>query len=183
MLIVAAGLVAFATQLSGEAQAGAFVGSGALVLGGLLATVWHVLRSDRSSGSIVPRGSGAMVRLAVRNGARAPMRSTMTIGLVAMATFLIVAMSAFRLDPPDDTGNLNTGSGGFQLIAESDQPIYQDLNSAQGRRDAGFDDESEHAVAGVTVIPLRVRAGDDASCLNLYQTQQPRRASSECRMN
>jgi ABC-type antimicrobial peptide transport system permease subunit len=174
MLIVAAGLVAFATQLSGEAQAGAFVGSGALVLGGLLATVWHVLRSDRSSGSIVPRGSGAMVRLAVRNGARAPMRSTMTIGLVAMATFLIVAMSAFRLNPPGDTGSLNTGSGGFELIAESDQPIYQDLNSQAGRSEAGFDEESEQLVFGTKVISLRVESGDDASCLNLYKPQQPR---------
>jgi putative ABC transport system permease protein len=29
-------------------------------------------------------------------------------------------------------------------------------------------------VAAATVIPLRVKAGDDASCLNLYQPQQPR---------
>jgi len=175
MLVIAAGLVAFASQLSGEAQAGAFVGSGALVLGGLLATVWHTLRSDRSGHSIVAEGNGgALLRLAVRNGARAPMRSTMTIGLVAIATFLIVAISAFRLDPPSDTGNLDTGSGGFELIAESDQPIYQNLDSPDGRSGAGFDDDSEQTVARTKVIPLRVKAGDDASCLNLYQTQQPR---------
>jgi putative ABC transport system permease protein len=175
MLVVAVGILAFATQLSGEAQAGAFVGSGALVLGGLLATVWHSLGSERRAGSILSRSTGgALMRLAVRNGARAPLRSTLTIGLVATATFLIVAISAFRLDPPADTSDPRTGSGGFELIAESDQPIYQDLDTPVGRRDAGFEAVNERSVAGATVIPLRVQAGDDASCLNLYQPQQPR---------
>jgi ABC-type antimicrobial peptide transport system permease subunit len=175
MLVVAGALLAVASRLSGEAQAGAFVGSGALVLGGLLATVWHSLRSERRTGSVVSNSSGGtLTRLAIRNGARAPMRSTLTIGLVATATFLIVAISAFRLDPPADTSDPNTGSGGFQLIAESDQPIYQDLNSTSGRNDAGFDDASAKAVQGATVIPIRVQAGDDASCLNLYQPGQPR---------
>jgi putative ABC transport system permease protein len=175
MLVVAVGVLMLARQLSGEAQAGAFVGSGALVLGGLLATVWHSLRSERRGGSIVSESSGgSLSRLAMRNGARAPLRSTLTIGLVATATFLIVAISAFRLDPPADTGNPNSGSGGFELIAQSDQPIYQDLNSPAGRSDAGFDDASERTAAGATVIPLRVQSGDDASCLNLYQPQQPR---------
>ncbi|MEX2141541.1 MAG: ABC transporter permease [Pirellulales bacterium] len=175
MLIVAVGVLTFATQLSGEAQAGAFVGSGALVLGGLLTTVWHSLRSERRSSSLISHSSGgSLARLAVRNGARAPLRSTLTIGLVATATFLIVAISAFRLDPPDDIGDPNTGSGGFQLIAESDQPIYQDLSTAAGRSEAGFDDAHEAAVGGATVIPLRVQSGDDASCLNLYQPQQPK---------
>ena len=29
-------------------------------------------------------------------------------------------------------------------------------------------------LGGTTIVPLRVRAGDDASCLNLYQPRQPR---------
>jgi ABC-type antimicrobial peptide transport system permease subunit len=175
MLVLAVGVLALAARLSGEAQAGAFVGAGALVLGGLLTTVWHSLRSERHAGSIVSGSSGAALsRLAVRNGARAPLRSTLTIGLVAMATFLIVAISAFRLDPPGDTSEPSTGSGGFELIAQSDQPIYQDLETPTGRVDAGFEDAGEMAVNGATVIPLRVQSGDDASCLNLYQSQRPR---------
>jgi ABC-type antimicrobial peptide transport system permease subunit len=182
MLLAAVGLVVYARQLAGEAQAIAFFGSGALVLGGLLAAVWHSLRSDRGglwrtapSHSAIPQSStGALTRLAVRNAGRAPLRSTLTIGLVAAATFLIVAISAFRLEPPGDTGNPNTGSGGFALVATSDLPIYQDLNTPAGRSEAGFDGESDAIVAGTTVFPIRVQSGDDASCLNLYQSQQPR---------
>src|SRR5262249_50560242 len=35
-------------------------------------------------------------------------------------------------------------------------------------------DEVQRAFAAATVYPFRVRAGDDASCLNLYQAARPR---------
>lgn len=174
MLIVATVLVVYGTQLGGEAQAGLFFGSGALVLGGLLATVWDMLRTDRSTAAAITSGGAALARLAVRNGARAPMRSTLTIGLVAAATFLIVSISAFRLDPPNDTCNPNTGSGGFQLVAQSDLPIYVNLATSEGREEAGLDTAANKQAADATIIPLRVKSGDDASCLNLYQPRQPR---------
>ena len=49
--------------------------------------------------------------------------------LMATATFLIVAMSSFRLDPTA------RGTGGFDLVAESSEPVFQDLNSPEGRDD------------------------------------------------
>jgi ABC-type antimicrobial peptide transport system permease subunit len=175
-LAIAAALVLMATRLAGETQAFAFFGSGALVLVGLLAAVWHSLRRERTGGAIVARGGSqaALARLAVRNGARSPLRSTLTIGLVAAATFLIVAISAFRLDPPESIEEPTGGAGGFPLLATSDQPIYQDLRTPEGRSDAGFDDADNAKLAGATVVPLRVQSGDDASCLNLYQATQPR---------
>ncbi len=173
---VAAGLVLFATRLAAEIQAMAFFGSGALVLIGLLAAVWDSLRRERTGGTIVGSGGSqaALARLAVRNGARSPLRSTLTIGLVAAATFLIVAISAFRLDPPESIEEPTGGAGGFPLLATSDQPIYQDLQTPAGRADAGFDDSANDKLAGADVIALRVQSGDDASCLNLYQSRQPR---------
>jgi len=59
-------------------------------------------------------------------------------------------------------------------VAQSDQPIYHDLNTPEGRRELAFSDEDARRLAGSQVFPLRVRPGDDASCLNLYQPQQPR---------
>ena len=112
--------------------------------------------------------------MALRNAARNPGRSTLTIGLVAAATFLIVAVSAFRLDPGQQTPALHSGNGGFALVAESDQPIFHNLNTPEGRKELGFSPEDEELLAGSTIVSLRVRAGDDASCLNLYRPQQPR---------
>ncbi len=138
-LAIAAGLVLFATRLAAEIQALAFFGSGALVLIGLLAAVWDSLRRERTGAALVGSGGSqtALTRLAVRNGARSPLRSTLTIGLVAAATFLIVAISAFRLDPPESIEEPTGGAGGFPLMAMSDQPIYQNLQTPQGARTPG----------------------------------------------
>jgi hypothetical protein len=135
--------------------------------------VWVRLRSG-ATGPAVAIGHGNLLRLAVRNAARNPMRSTLTIGLVAAASFLIVAVSAFRIDPAGEKPNLASGNGGFALIGQSDQPIYYDLDTPDGRAQLGFSAADEQALAGVRTIPLRVLAGDDASCLNLYRPQQPR---------
>ena len=60
------------------------------------------------------------------------------------------------------------------MLAQSDQPIYQDLASSAGREELGFSAADSQLLAGVQVFSLRVRAGDDASCLNLYQPTDPR---------
>lgn len=161
----AVGLSFLAAGLGGEAQAGAFFGSGALVLTACLLLLWHMLRSGAGSGG---EGSFTLGQLAISNAARNPGRSTLTIGLIASAAFLIVAIGAFRLSPTD------TGSGGMNLIAESSQPLYRDLNTEEGRLETGFTDEEDQQLKSTTILSLRVQPGDDASCLNLYQSSSPR---------
>ena len=161
------------TGLEEQAQAGLFFGAGALMLAALLSLTWTRLRAG-TVGAAVAVGHGNLIRLAVRNLARNPGRSTLTIGLVASACFLIVSVSAFRIDPTGRTLNRESGNGGFALVAESDQPIYADLNTAAGRFDLGFSPDDSKRLDGTTTYPLRVRSGDDASCLNLYKPQQPR---------
>ncbi len=83
-------------------------------------------------------------------------------------------MDAFRLDPTQQTPTLHSGNGGFALVAESDQPILQNLNSPEGQAALGFSAEDQKTLAGSTIVSLRVHAGEDASCLNLYRPRQPR---------
>ncbi len=95
---------------------------------------------------------------------------------MAAATFLIVAISAFQLDTGEG------GTGGFEFTATSDQPIHYDLNAPDGRRELGFSDRrqpgqlisDEQLLSKWQFYSLRVAAGEDASCLNLYQPTQPR---------
>lgn len=168
--LLALGAVAAATRLSGEAQAGAFLGGGALLLTSLLLVVRGVLRTESNSSA----GGWGLRRLAGRNAGRHPGRSTLTIGLVAAASFLIIALSAFRLNPNEALGKKSSGSGGFALLAESDQPIFPDLGDALARAELGFADSLQEKLQGATVVSLRVQAGDDASCLNLFQAARPR---------
>lgn len=164
-LTAALAIIAAAGRLSGEAQAGAFFGGGALVLVALLTAAWGELRREPTSD--VSRFT--LGRLAWRNAARRPGRSVSTIGLVAAAAFLIVALSAFRLNPAEELSQRTGGSGGFTLLAESDQPIYPDLNTEAGRAELSLAN-----LRPAEFFAFRVQPGDDASCLNLYQAAKPR---------
>jgi len=65
----------------------------------------------------------------------------------------------------------DSGTGGFALIGESTMLVVQDLNTKAGREFYGLGAEQ---LAGVNFVPLRVREGDVASCLNLNRAQKPR---------
>lgn len=163
-------LALFAGRMTDEAQAGAFFGSGALVLTALLTFAWRRLRGG-PTGPLVAVGGAPLPRLAVRNSGRNPGRTTLSIGLVASASFLIVAISAFRLDPPETAARRDSGTGGFALIGESDQPIYQHINDFD---QLGLSTQAVQDLDQTRITPLPVRPGDDASCLNLYQPGRPR---------
>jgi ABC-type antimicrobial peptide transport system permease subunit len=175
-LLVLAIVVGFASaRLGSTAQAGGFFGCGLLMLLALVLGVHAFLcrevwssPDDRALARLSIRG------LASRNLARHPARASLSIGLVAAASFLIVATNVFRLDPASETGDRRTGSGGFALLAQSDQPIYADLGSSAGRAELGFSTADSNRLTQSQFFSLRVRAGDDASCLNLYQATNPR---------
>jgi ABC-type antimicrobial peptide transport system permease subunit len=163
----------FFARRSSELEAGMFFGSATVMLILTLFVIRNRLRRG-AIGQAVAVGRGNLFRLALRNAARNPGRSALTVGLVASACFLIVAVSAFRLDPSQQTPRLESGNGGFALTAESSQPIFHDLDTPDGRAAMGFSDEEETLLASCKICCLRVRAGDDASCLNLYKPRSPR---------
>ncbi|QDU87832.1 FtsX-like permease family protein [Pirellulimonas nuda] len=148
------------------ARAGAFFGAGALALVAALAGVqWTLARAGRDSRTTARFGLGS---LALRNVARRPGRTLLTMGLTASATFLLLAVSAFRLPPSE------AGTGGFDLIAQASAAIHFDLATLAGRQELGFGRNDDALFEGATIEGLRAHDGEDASCLNLYQTRQPR---------
>jgi ABC-type lipoprotein release transport system permease subunit len=172
-LLVALAVTVATSGLREEVRAGAFFGAGALVLTAGLLFVRRRLR-NQATGPAVAVGRGNLLRLALRSAARNSARSTLSIGLIASTSFLIVAISAFHLDPTRQEPRLNSGNGGFALVAESDQPILYDLNTDDGRFNLSFSGDDSDLLAATTTFGLRVKSGDDASCLNLYQPRQPR---------
>ena len=150
----------------GGRSAGIFFGAGALLLiAGLLLCVAALRRA--AAGTDLE----SLAQLGVRNAARRRGRSVGIIGVLASGVFMVVAVDAFRQRPAGETTRRDTGTGGFALVGESALPIYDDLNTAKGREAFALD---EKIMEGVRVVPLRVRDGDDASCLNLNKALQPR---------
>jgi hypothetical protein len=113
-----------------------------------------------------------ILQLGIRNAARHPVRSMLTAGLLASAVFLVVAVESFHRDPGEDFLKKEGGSGGFPLLGESDVALFQDP-----RRDELGENptpEVKELLGATEVLSLRLRAGDDASCLNLFQPGKPR---------
>ena len=114
-----------------------------------------------------------MSRLGFRYAAYRPGRSLLCITLIASATFIIVAVEAFRRTGTDATQDRASGTGGYMLMAESALPLVHDPDTAVGRDDLNLSAD-EATLAGVRIDRFRLRPGDDASCLNLYKPTNPR---------
>jgi ABC-type lipoprotein release transport system permease subunit len=143
-----------------------FFGAGGLLLtAGLLECRWWLRRAAWEDS--LPD----ITALGLRNATRQYGRSIATIAVLACGVFMVVAVDAFRERPLTETTRHDTGTGGFALVGEAALPVYDDLNTAKGREAFGLD---EKTMEGVNVVPLRVRDGDDASCLNLNRALQPR---------
>jgi putative ABC transport system permease protein len=169
--LIAVAVLALGQFLQGQAQAGAFVGAGMLFLiSGLGFMLIRLKSSPRCGGTGWgdPSQGGAMLSpssLASSNAKRAPSRSILAIGLVAIASFLILSMSLFQSAPNE------AGTGGFVFVGKSTHAIHQDLANPEHQRDVLGDRKS--ALADLSFVPIRVRGGDDASCNNLYQANEP----------
>ncbi|HEX2488214.1 MAG TPA: ABC transporter permease, partial [Blastocatellia bacterium] len=161
-------MIAAASKLIG--QVGGFFGAGTLLLIAILFFWSGWLRSDKKR-TIQGQGVWPMARMGFRNATTRPGRSVLCIALIASAAFIIVSVDAFRRDGKAAALDKKSGNGGYPLMAESLLPIVHDPNSEQGREELSLDDDK---LAGVRVTRFRLRPGDDASCLNLYQPRNPR---------
>ncbi len=164
LVVIAIGALVFGALGSGLVQAGAFVGSGMLLLIAVLIATFHRLSLPHSRGSQA-NDHYTLWSLAIGNLKRNPLRSTLAIGLMAVATFLIVSIGAFQLRPTE------AGVGGFSLIGKTATPLYRDLNDPLVQSELlGRDRDS---IRNAEVISLRLKSGQDASCNNLYQAKRP----------
>ncbi|MFO0968123.1 MAG: ABC transporter permease [Gemmataceae bacterium] len=153
-----------------EARAGTFFTCGALILIGGIAFLWRRLGHAATHSAPQP----TLTLLGVRNAGRYRLRSVLTIGLLASATFVIVAIDLFHKETGETFLRRDQGSGGFALVAQSDVPIFEDLNRKSTRTQLDLRPGEAALLERATFYPMRMRAGDDASCLNLYQPLKPR---------
>jgi putative ABC transport system permease protein len=147
------GLIATAV-LKTVSDAEGFFGAGSLLLIAGICFAWARLRLQ--SGTVE-----TVVGLGIRNASHRPGRSVLSIALIASAVFLVVALDAFRQPP--------ASLKGYPFYAESQLPILWDPNTPGGRENLNLRD-----IGNAKFYAFRLRPGDDASCLNLYEPRTPR---------
>ena len=154
-------------------QVAGFFGSGSLLLVALVCFQW-VWLSRRRRRLLAGAGLLGLSRLGLRNATWRPGRSLLCIALIASATFIIVAVDAFRREEPADRSDPKSGTGGFPLLAESLLPIPYNLDTDAGRQDLNLSDRELSALESVQFTSFRLRPGEDVSCLNLYRPRNPK---------
>ena len=159
------------TALGVVPRVAGFFGAGALSLIAMLSLTSAWLRSG-TWGALRGHGTWAVWRLGWRNTAYRPARSVLCIALIAFATFVIVAVEAFKRDESATLLDRHSGGGGYPLLVETLLPVVHDLNDPAGRDAMNL--PAGAALQNVRFDRFRVRPGDDASCLNLYQPKNPR---------
>ena len=170
LLIVLAVVLSLLGYLRASFQAGAFFGAGALLLTGSLFLFASWLRS-RGSGVVSGRGRRALLKLGFRGAAFRPTRSVLSAALIATAAFIIVAVDAFRREGGELSADPKSGVGGYALLARTEVPVIHNLNAPAGRAELQIAEAPE--LANARFMRFRIRAGDDASCLNLYRPSSP----------
>jgi hypothetical protein len=149
-------------------QAGAFFGAGsALLVASLCLFLYGLRRQPR--GGVTGHGWRPVSRLGLRNATYRPGRSVLSVAVIASATFILISVDAFRRGDDADGGR-QSGLGGYALLVETLLPVVHDPNSREGREALNLFDVDP----SVRIEPFRLRPGDDASCLNLYQPRNPR---------
>ena len=155
-----------------------FFGAGLLLLTALLLLAWSLLGRQEAVGAALP-ATWSVARVGLRNATARPGRSVLCITLIAFAAFIIVAVDAFHLEGGGDQAERGSGTGGYPLLAESLLPIVLDMSSEEGQAELGITAFEEPRFADVSYARFRVRPGEDASCLNLYQAKNPKLLAPE----
>ncbi|MDW8222203.1 MAG: ABC transporter permease [Gemmatales bacterium] len=113
---------------------------------------------------------------------RQPRRNFFTVTLLALTTFMLSAIEVFYKSPQSQVFAKESGTGGFALLAESDIPlpiVPKDLADWQAILGEDSAERLHNLLDAlqrgqVHIYGFAVRPGEDVSCLNLYQPQQPR---------
>jgi ABC-type lipoprotein release transport system permease subunit len=151
------------------AREGAFFGAGTALLVSSLCVFSIALRRQGPS-ALAGHGWQPVSKLGFRYARYRPGRSVLSMAVIALATFILISVDAFRRGESVNDAGAQSGVGGYAVIVETLLPIAVDVNSRSGRESLGLLDLDP----AIVFEPFRLLPGDDASCLNLYEPRNPR---------
>jgi putative ABC transport system permease protein len=113
----------------------------------------------------------SLLTVGLKNAARRKSRSLLTVSLLGVGIFCVIVVGANQQELPATWTDRSSGTGGFAFFGETTLPLLENLNDPKVKKRLHLD---ENSLAGVSFVQIKVRAGDDASCLNLNKAARPR---------
>lgn len=167
MLILAIVLSAYAIVSSVEKNASIILSAGFLFMLGMVFILrWKWQLKNKVSGQFYK-----LTHLSTQNIKKNVSRSIAVVVLLALGTFTVIITGANRKTFNETENIRQSGTGGFLFWSETSIPLLYDLNSQEGKFEQGLD--GQQALDSCLFLQFKSKTGDDASCLNLNQVQQP----------
>lgn len=138
--------------------------SGSIFLTGSLNLIYYFLKIKKSRK--VPKLT--LSKLAFRNIIFTRKRALTILIMLSIGTFLIISVGLNRSDVFSNAQSKKAGTGGFLFMGETMFPVLNDLNSKEGKKNFSLDSDDE-----ISFVQMKVKNGDDASCLNLNRISNP----------
>ena len=137
-----------------------------LLVNGLFFFMAWFARLDK----LQPKSRTTSWSLGIKNINRRLKSSLGIIAMLAIGIFMIIAVSANRQNVHLDAAQRSSGTGGFSLFCKTTHPINKDLNTEPGKKAYGL---KTTVLQDTQFFPMRLKAGNDASCLNINRTLLP----------
>ncbi|NOZ23201.1 MAG: ABC transporter permease [Planctomycetes bacterium] len=173
LFVVAIMAVTLATLSDSIRPEIAFFIAGACVLAALLLSFRAAMRRPSRRRDDGPHRLNALA-FAIRNAARNPSRSMLTVSMLASAYFILFAVGSMKTQGASVSLDRHGGVGGYRLIAEFDVPLPYDISTKEGRRYLAVKTDDEGLWDRVQIVNMRASSGEDASCRNLYRPSTPK---------
>jgi len=149
-------------------DAGLFMTAGSLFLAACIFFLFYLMARPEHGDKLIT----GLFWMAWKNAGRIPARSMAVILILSIGVFSVILTGAYRKTFSGTEDQVKSGTGGYQLWAETTLPVPVDLNSEAGRNRLVTEKDSD--LAGVRFLQFHSLEGDDASCLNLNQVEKPR---------
>lgn len=162
-------VAAVSRQASAAAAVGGFFAAGGLTLVGMLSFVQALLNAPQR------REHPQRSLLAVARGGlrQQSARSFIVVAMLAVASFLLVAVSSFSLEVPDDLERVESPTGGWSMLVSFSRPTGIDPRDPATQEELGLSDDEMAALDTCEIARLRASSGDAADCTNLYAALRP----------
>lgn len=145
-----------------------FMMLGALMLFVLLMFFWQILHMSGKDRNDNYAKTNSFI---IKNIKRNPSRNFIAVSLMALGTFSVLLTGLNRKTFAGYELIRNSGTGGFDYWIESTLPFIHDPNTKKGRE--VYNLEGDKLMDSVHFVPFLKLEGDDASCLNLNQVENP----------
>ena len=132
--------------------------AGAVSLTGFILIISGIVKKVQTNKNTLSLSTGILIKKTISFNRK---RSMFLVTLLSVGIFLVFTVGINKKITTGKDSDRSSGTGGFKYIGKSTIPIFENLN------------EKFELIENQNVVQIKIKEGDDASCLNLNRVTNP----------